>query len=161
MKKKVNIIILCFLLIVLCSLLFIENREEVFFKIIAPKYYIKFDDLEKVIISYNPSNSPFEEYHSISEYPQLQDIPPCQIEVTDETFLKLIEDNYRNKIVSSYNDGGVLGEGNFKIIINDSISLCTHGYIRFLLKHENKFLPVEYNKEIFDKMVEIILNNNI
>ncbi|MBO5398221.1 MAG: hypothetical protein J6A36_04755 [Clostridia bacterium] len=156
MSKKNIIIILFFILIILCCLFIIK------YKIITPIYYISFDKLEKVVISYNPTNSLFEEYHSIKEYPGLENITICQFETKEQSFIELLENNYRNKIVKDYydTDNILYVEGNFKIIINDSISICSRNYKEFFLIYKDKFILIEENNEIFDKMVELIINHS-
>lgn len=99
-REKIIIFILYFIIIVFGFLYFYD--PEIIYDIILPKYYTKFDNLEKVTISYDPSHSPFENYHTINNYPELTDIPACQIEVNDKSFIKLIKDNYENKILIKY-----------------------------------------------------------
>lgn len=113
MKKseKVIIFILYFIIIVLSILFFYD--PEIIYEMILPKYYTKFDNLEKVTISYNPSNSPYEDYHTIEDYPELKDIPACQIEVTDKSFIKLIKDNYESKILVKHKRRYNIGERKF------------------------------------------------
>lgn len=48
-------------------------------------------------------------------------------------------------------------KGNFDIIINDNLSICSKGYKEFYLVHKGTFFTLEYNQEIFDKMVEIVV----
>lgn len=99
-SKKIIIFVLYFIIIFLGVLYF--YNPEIICDMILPKYYIKFDDLKEVTILYNPSNSPYQEYHIVEEYPELDGISACEVKIDDKLFIKLIKDNYENKIVSKY-----------------------------------------------------------
>lgn len=147
-----TILILIFLL---CIFIFTEDGNDIALTMFAPKYYIKFDDLKKVTICYNPD----EIYPSIERFPELENIPYCEFEVTDEEFLKLIEDTYQNKIFTNYHTGGILGKGSFSIIVSDNFQISTSTLGGFRLDYKDKYIKTAFNEKIFEATVQMIINN--
>lgn len=152
-KVKIFIFILYFCIFVLSIILilsiFTNFGKNITQTIFLPKYYIKFDDLDKVKVCYKSNNFSNE---------ILLDATYFEIEVTDEEFLKLLEDSYQNKIVNDYFTGGILSKGQYKIVINDNIELYTCGLNGFYLDYNNCVMLVKFQPEIYEKIVDIVDN---
>lgn len=160
-RKKYIFIIFCIIIFIFCvaSVIYKITGDNIFHIIVARKCYIKFDKLEKITIFYNPSNSPFEEYHTIKVYPEFKDIPACQVEVTDEKFLNLIEKNYKNKLLVDKGKDGMKVEGNFIINIDKDFQIYPKIYNECIVKYKDTFLEIEFNQEIYNEMIKIMINN--
>lgn len=151
MYKKIILILYFSIIILIISLLFISiiNPElNIIVKaIFGKKHYIKFDDIDKVIIAYQSNGFSSQ---------VLSDTITCEIEVTDKEFLNLIEKTYKNKIFTQY-PTSILYKTEYKIVINDNIELCTSNDDNFFcLDYNGKWLNIRANKKIYDKMIEII-----
>lgn len=142
MNKKIYALI--FLLIIIILLIMLINFNTVF----AKKYYIQFKALDKVTVAYKSDGwSSADTSSKIEMY---------EVDITDKEFLNLIEKTYQNKIFNDYNTN-ILFKGKYKIIINDNIELCTSDYEKyFCLDYNGKWLRIKSNKEVYNKMVEII-----
>lgn len=159
MKKHTILkILLLVLIIILCCLLFTAKGRNILQVVFSHKYYIKFDDLDKVILCYIPENSPFQRETFNNKYPILENVSRFEVEIDDKDFLKLIEDNYQNKFVNNYHEEGIRSEGIFKVIINDKISLSISPVDILHLRYNEKIISLKHNEEIYNKIIELVID---
>lgn len=154
MKKNDKILIFSIyfaiisLAILLVLAIFTENGANIFETIFSQKHYISFDKLEEVTVCYKSDTFSCESNENTIYH---------EVVVKDKEFLELIEKTYRNKIVNDYHYfSGILAKGQYKIIIDENIELCTCGLKGLLLDYNNRYFLVKFNEDIYNKMIEII-----